>query len=92
MRSLVTILCICLTGCSVFNSPRPVPKWDEVNIRIKLTEDLPPRMNGRARVNKDSCYIELRKSIFPTCLPHEVLHCFGWTHDSSPNMEFCRVE
>lgn len=92
MRSQLAIICLCLSGCTVFSAPRPVPLWDETVIRIKLTEDLPPNMNGRASVIAGSCYIELRRSIFPTCLPHEVLHCFGWKHQPGPNMEFCRVE
>ena len=92
MRAVGLICIALLTGCAVFDAPRPVPKWDEMTVHITLTNDLPFATNGRARIVNGECYVELRKSIYPTCLPHEVLHCFGWGHGEQPNQQYCRVE
>lgn len=92
MFRVLAVLCFCLTGCAAFDAPRPVPQWDRMTVHITLTNDLPLAINGRARISSGECYVELRKSIYPTCLPHEVLHCFGWEHSEQPNQQYCRVE
>lgn len=83
---------VLLAGCSAFTAPTPKPQWDSITVHITVTERLPFNTNGRAWLHNGECYVELRKSIFPTCLPHEVLHCFGWTHSQQPNQQYCRVE
>lgn len=92
MFRILAVLCVCLSGCAIFEAPRPVPMWDSMTVHINLTEDLPFNTNGIARITNGECYVKLRKSIYPTCLPHEVLHCFGWMHDDKPNQQYCRVE
>jgi len=91
LRTCLVILT--LQGCAVFTETTPPqPKWGQVTVHISLTEDLPFYVNGRAGFKDGECYVELRKSIFPTCLPHELLHCFGWQHNQEPNQQYCRVE
>lgn len=90
MRSAIAILCICLTGCSS-GTPTPEPQWNDVVVLITLTDDLPEDMMGDAIVYNGVCKVRLRRSTYPKCLPHEMLHCFGWSHSDKPNNKFCEV-
>lgn len=88
MRAIV-VLTLFLAGCAVFDSPRIVPDRETVTITMTVTENLPDNTNGRAWVYGDNCVVEVRKSIFPACVSHEVAHCFGWRHDEKPNSMYC---
>lgn len=91
MRSALALVCLCVTGCSIFDAPRIVPDRETVTITMRVTDDMPDYMNGRAWVYGDNCLVEVRKSIFPACVSHEVAHCFGWRHDNDKyNTTYCK--
>ncbi len=90
MRALGVALL--LTGCaSTFDAPRPEADRTNVVIHFSLTDELPAGVNGDALEVGNVCHIRLRPSVYPDCVTHEVMHCFGWQHDDRPNQQFCFV-
>lgn len=90
MRSQLAVICLCLTGCGVFDAPTITPDRETVTITMTVTEDMPENMNGRAWAYGDNCVVEVRRSIFPACVSHEVAHCFGWRHQEQYNSTYCK--
>jgi len=89
MRALIG-LTLFLSGCGVFDAPRITPDRETVTITMTVTEDMPENTNGRAWAYGDNCVVEVRKSIFPDCVSHEVAHCFGWRHQEKYNSTYCK--
>ena len=78
-----------LTGCAFFDGPDLTPVRQTVSIQFTLTEDIPAGRDGQAISYGDFCIVQLRPSVYPRCVAHEVMHCFGWTHDNRPNGDYC---
>ena len=92
MRAICYLTLLFMTGCAVFDAPTPLPDKDEVVVRIRLTDNLPPYVNGMADWwTSKECLVLIRRSHFPRCITHEAIHCFkGAWHDNKPNSEWCR--
>lgn len=62
-----------LTGCA----STPVPIHDHVFFSMKLVDDLPPKVHGRATcASNNICDIEIRRESYPHCFKHEIRHGF----------------
>ncbi|MEN6303636.1 MAG: hypothetical protein ABFE08_07100 [Armatimonadia bacterium] len=89
MRHLLMVASLLLPGCAMFDGPDITPVRDTVSIQFTLTEDIPAGRDGQATSFGDFCIIQLRPSVYPRCVTHEVAHCFGWVHDGRPNGDYC---
>lgn len=93
VKTLFMIFALSLPGCAAFfDGPDISPKRNSTNISFELTENLPPNIDGQATVLGNFCLVKLRPSVYPRCIKHEVMHCFGWKHDDRPNSEYCNDE
>lgn len=92
MKRLLTLSLIALTGCGSY-APDSTVKFDAVNVRFELVDNLPMGINGMARWSGANCTITMRRSRYPACITHEMRHCVeGEWHDKRPNSDDCYVD
>lgn len=92
MKFYLLILITVLTGCT---TPVPQPMQKQVTAHINLVASVPsdPSAYGETRIVDGVCVVWLKESTFPTCLAHELMHCFsGNWHPRGDSIAFCRDE
>lgn len=89
--AVTALVLIALSGCSIFDGPRPL--HSNVTVDITLADHVSGGYAGRAFWFDNQCQVLLLRDSYPRCLQHEIRHCFeGAFHGAQPSDEDCYVE